>query len=66
MAQKARARYARRWKYALLPCLLISFMYCLWGSMEVFTGNASNFRFTYFEALLPLLALTAAVTLTLT
>ena len=66
MAQKARARYARRWKYALLPCLLLSFMYCLWGSMEVFTGNASNFRFTYFEALLPLLALTAAVTLTLT
>ena len=59
MAQKTRSRYARRWRYALPPCLLICFMYCLWGGMEVFTGNAANFRFTYFEAALPLLGVTA-------
>lgn len=66
MAQKPRARYTRRWKYALLPCLLLCFMYGLWGSMEVFTGNASNFRFTYFEALWPLLLVTAVSALALT
>ena len=59
MAQKTRSRYARRWRYALPPCLLICFMYCLWGGMEVFTGNAANFRFTYIEAALPLLGVTA-------
>ena len=71
MARNFRARYLRRWKYAAVPCTLLSFMYCLWGGMEVFTGNASNFRFTYFEALLPLglmtvigaLALSALVSL---
>lgn len=71
MARSFRARYLRRWKYAAVPCTLLSFMYCLWGGMEVFTGNASNFRFTYFEALLPLglmtvigaLALSALVSL---
>ena len=41
-------------------------MYGLWGFMEVFTGNAGNFRFTYFEALLPLLGITAAASLALT
>ena len=66
MDRKSRARYARRWKYALLPCTLLCFMYGLWGSMEVFTGNAGNFRFTYFEALLPLLGITLAASLALT
>ena len=40
-------------------------MYGIWGSMEVFTGNSSNFRFTYFEALLPLLAVSVTVSLAL-
>ena len=58
LARTFRARYRRRWKYALLPCTLLCFMYGLWGAMEIFTGNASNFRFTYFEALAPLLGVT--------
>lgn len=61
LAQDFRTRYRRRWKYAVLPCTLLCFMYGLWGAMEVFTGNASNFRFTYFEALAPLLAVTVCV-----
>ena len=40
-------------------------MYGLWGSMEVFTGNAGGFRFTYFEAVLPLLGVTVIATLLL-
>ena len=40
-------------------------MYGLWGAMEVFTGNASNFRFTFFEALVPLLGVTVCATLVL-
>ena len=47
-------RYWRRLKIAFLPCFLLSFMVCIWGSMEVFVGNIANFRFTYLEALLPL------------
>lgn len=66
MAQTPRARYARRWKIAIWPCALVCFMVCLWGSMEVFTGNASNFRFTYFEAFLPLLGVTLLSALALT
>ena len=66
MATKPRARYARRWKYAIWPCVLLCFMYGVWGSMEVYTGNSTNFRFSYFEALLPLLAVTAAASLALT
>ena len=63
MAAKSRARYARRWKYAIWPCALLCFMYGIWGSMEVFTGNSSNFRFTYFEAFLPLLGVTVIASL---
>ena len=59
------ARLRRRWKYALLPCALLCFMYGLWGAMEVFTGNASNFRFTFFEALVPLLGVTVCAALVL-
>ena len=62
LAQKKKAGYARRWKYAVFPCGLLCFMYCLWGAMEVYVGNAGNFRFTYLEALLPLLAITLAAT----
>ena len=65
MAQNARARYMRRFRQALLPCGLLCFMYGIWGAMEVFTGNAGNFRFTYFEALIPLLAVTVPASLLL-
>ena len=50
-------RYWRRLKSAFLPCFLLSFMVCIWGSMEVFVSNTANFRFTYLEAMLPLGAL---------
>ena len=66
MAQKTHATYGHRWMLAVLPCGLLCFMYCLWGAMEVFTGNAANFRFTFFEAFLPLLAVTLAATAMLT
>lgn len=49
--------YGRRLKAAFLPCFLLSFMVCIWGSMEVFVGNAANFRFTFWEAFVPLFAL---------
>ena len=54
MERKTLLRYKRRWLFALAPCLLFCFMYGVWGSMEVYTGSASNFRFTYYEALIPL------------
>lgn len=57
MQRKKPSRYLRRLKIAIAPCLLVCFMYGLWGSMEIFTGNAANFRFTYFEAVLPLLGI---------
>lgn len=61
MARK-KSTYARRLGRAVIPCLLLSFMACVWGPMEVFVGNTSNFRFTYMEALLPLGALCLACT----
>ena len=54
---RKKQRYGRRLRIALLPCFLLSFMICIWGSMEVFVGNAGNFRFTYLEAMLPLTAI---------
>ena len=66
MADKKRAAYARRWKYALLPCALLCFMYGLWGSIEVYLGNAGGFRLTYLEAVIPLALSAAAACLILT
>ena len=63
MAQKSKRTYGRRFCLALLPWLLLSFMYCVWGSMEVYVGNTSDFRFTYLEASLPLWSVCAACTL---
>lgn len=56
-------RYGRRLKIAFLPCFLLSFMICIWGSMEVFVGNAANFRFSFLEAFVPLFALCLASSL---
>lgn len=55
--------YGRRLKAAFLPCFLLSFMVCIWGSMEVFVGNAANFRFTFREAFVPLFAICLAASL---
>ena len=55
--------YVRRLKAAFLPCFLLSFMVCVWGSMEVFLGNAANFRFTFWEAFVPLFGLCLAFSL---
>ena len=67
MAAKEAKRWARRLIFALAPCLLLCFMYCVWGPMEVFVGNAANFRFQYHDAFWPLLQIMgiAAVALTL-
>ena len=46
--------YVRRLGLAFLPWFLLSFMYCVWGGLEVYVGNVANFRFTYAEASLPL------------
>lgn len=54
---RKKSRYGRRLKTAFLPCFLLSFMVCIWGSMEVFVSNAANFRFTFWEAFVPLFAL---------
>lgn len=44
-------KYLRRAALSVFPCLLPCFMYCIWGGMEVYTGNAGGFRFNYGEAL---------------
>lgn len=55
--------YGRRFVLSLFPCLLLSFMYCVWGGMEVYVGNTANFRFTYAEASLPLWGMCALASL---
>jgi len=55
--------YVRRFALALFPWFLLSFMYCVWGGMEVYVGNAANFRFTYTEASLPLWGLCALLSI---
>ena len=65
MAKKKPSGYVQRLKTALPCCLLLCFMYGLWGAMEIYTGNAAGFRFTYFEALLPLAAVTLVSALVL-
>ena len=66
LSHKKTARYLRNLKYAALPCLLLCFMYCVWGPMEVFVGNASNFRFRYNDVIWPLLTVMALLSAGLT
>lgn len=67
--KKNKIRFGKKLLMALLPSFLLCFMYIVWGSMEVYTGNAGNFRFSYLDASLRLwpvcLACTAGLTLLL-
>lgn len=48
--KKNKIRFGKKLLMALLPSFLLCFMYIAWGSMEVYTGNAGNFRFSYLDA----------------
>lgn len=47
-------KFGKKLLMALVPSFLLCFMYIVWGSMEVYTGNAGNFRFSYLDASLRL------------
>lgn len=47
-------RYIRRALIAFAPTFLLSFMFFVWGSMEVYFSNDTDFPFTYAQAVPPL------------
>ena len=55
------ARYLKRSLTAFAPCFLLCFMFLIWGPMEVYLSNLSDFSFSFWRAMLPLSLCAAAV-----
>ncbi len=58
--------YFKKALIALLPSALLSFMFFIWGSIEVYFSNPNDFPFPVKEALFPLVILFALSTVVLT